>query len=156
VTAHYNSNSQTLTDYAESLADQSLLSHLKLMQCNLTSEEEVSSFFERSSQEKYGPFQIAVINHAVYPAKDVPLKDMSLDQWNHTINTNLTSTFLVAREYMRHLSQCTEDQKKSASILMIGSTAGSFGEAYHADYAATKSGLGSRTSLSCCNYANTS
>jgi NAD(P)-dependent dehydrogenase (short-subunit alcohol dehydrogenase family) len=29
----------------------------------------------------------------------------------------------------------------NASIIIIGSTAGKFGEAYHADYAATKSAL---------------
>lgn len=66
---------------------------------------------------------------------------MSLDQWQNTINTNLTSSFLVARDYLRNLETLGAEDKKFASIIFVGSTAGKFGEANHADYAASKSGM---------------
>ncbi|KAL0952832.1 hypothetical protein HGRIS_007057 [Hohenbuehelia grisea] len=67
---------------------------------------------------------------------------MSLDQWKHTLDTNLTSSFLVAREMLRGLDApgVVDEVKDKASIVLIGSTAGKYGEAGHADYAATKSG----------------
>ncbi len=41
---------------------------------------------------------------------------------------------------MRNLEGADEEDKEKASIVLIGSTAGKYGEAYHADYAASKSG----------------
>lgn len=81
-----------------------------------------------------------MINHAYYEARDVPVAQMSLAQWESTLRTNLTSSFLVAREYLRGLDRAEEGKKEKAAIVLIGSTAGKFGEAGHADYAATKSG----------------
>jgi len=82
------------------------------------------------------------VNHAVSSKGDIPIADMTLDQWNGTLQTNLTSSFLVCREYLRDLQEqtTTPELKEKASIVLIGSTAGKFGEAGNADYAASKSG----------------
>lgn len=56
------------------------------------------------------------------------------------MDKNLTSSFLVCREYLRGLRTLSEEKKRVASIVLIGSTAGKFGEAGHADYACSKSG----------------
>lgn len=60
---------------------------------------------------------------------------MTLEQWNRTMNSNLTSTFLILREYLRTLTAANEEIKDKASVILIGSTAGKYGEADHADYA---------------------
>jgi NAD(P)-dependent dehydrogenase (short-subunit alcohol dehydrogenase family) len=65
---------------------------------------------------------------------------MSLDQWKSTLDTNLTSSFLVVREYMQGLEKASDKLKEKSSIVLVGSTAGKYGEAGHADYAASKSG----------------
>jgi NAD(P)-dependent dehydrogenase (short-subunit alcohol dehydrogenase family) len=69
---------------------------------------------------------------------------MSLTHWNRTINTNLTSPFLVAREFLRSLADSgagwTKEKKDQACIVFIGSAAGKIGEATHADYSSSKSG----------------
>ena len=65
---------------------------------------------------------------------------MTLKQWNSTISTDLTSCFLVCREYLRNLEDASAEEKEKASIVLIGSTAGKYGEGFHADYAASKSG----------------
>ena len=45
--------------------------------------------------------------------------------------------------------RATEAQKEQAAIVLIGSTAGKFGEAGHADYAACKSGACGSSSVGC-------
>lgn len=56
------------------------------------------------------------------------------------MSQNLTSSFLVCREYLRRLEDASAEEKEKASIVIIGSTAGKYGEFDHADYAASKSG----------------
>ncbi|KAL4265527.1 NAD(P)-binding domain superfamily protein [Pleurotus pulmonarius] len=115
---------------------------VRAIQADLTNESSVSQMFSNhEDQPDFGPVQIVVINHGIWPTTDAPIAAMSLDRWNHTIDTNLTSSFLVAREYLRQLSSAPEELKAKANIVFIGSTAGKYGEAGHADYAATKSAM---------------
>jgi 3-oxoacyl-[acyl-carrier protein] reductase len=48
----------------------------------------------------------------------------------------LTATFLTARGFLREV-----ERNGRGSLVLVGSTAGAFGEAGHADYAAAKSAL---------------
>ena len=88
----------------------------------------------------FGSVQIIVINHGYYLNDYVPIVDMGLDQWNSTISNDLTSPFLVSREFLRNLRAASEVTKEKAAIVIVGSTAGKYGEHGHADYAASKSG----------------
>ena len=63
---------------------------------------------------------------------------MELDRWKKTLNVNLTGVFLCVREFFRNLQSFKDE---TASIVLIGSTAGQFGEAGYADYSATKAAL---------------
>ena len=83
---------------------------------------------------------MVVINHACYEARHVQLGAMSLAQWEGTFTTNVTSSFLVARAYLQGLARADGAAREKAAVVLIGSTAGKFGEHGHADYAATKSG----------------
>ena len=49
---------------------------------------------------------------------------------------NLTTTFLVARAFLREVAR-----NGHGSLVLVGSTAGNYGEAGHADYAAAKSAV---------------
>jgi NAD(P)-dependent dehydrogenase (short-subunit alcohol dehydrogenase family) len=128
-----------------------------VLQADLSKEDDVVQLFDKATYT-FGPVQILIINHAISIVKDEYLWEMSLDRWNKTMNANLTSTFLVAREYLKRLKDVSADLKEEACIILIGSTAGKYGqqfhsssperklthalvgEAGHADYAATKSG----------------
>jgi 3-oxoacyl-[acyl-carrier protein] reductase len=66
----------------------------------------------------------------------VPVAAMPLTRWRATLDANLTATFLTARGFLRHVEGTGE-----GSLVMVASTAGLFGEAGHADYAAAKAGL---------------
>ena len=87
---------------------------------------------------RFGRVDSVVVNAGIWTAEAVPLRSMSVEQWHHTIETDLTSAFLTCRAFLRHLADVPRDV---ASIVLVGSTAAIYGEADHADYAAAKAGM---------------
>jgi len=83
-----------------------------------------------------GRLDACVANAGVWPREDVPVAEMGLDRWRATLDANLTATFLTCRAYLRHAAEVG-----SGSLVLIASTAGVFGEAGHADYAAAKAAI---------------
>ena len=71
-----------------------------------------------------------------WPEEDVPLWELPLERWEATLRANLTLTFFTARGFLREVERAGH-----GSLVLIGSTAGVFGEAGHADYAAAKSAI---------------
>jgi len=104
---------------------------------DLTLEAEVERLFAEI-EAGLGPVEILVANAGFWPAEDVPLQQMTLKQWDSTLSVNLTSVFLCMREFFRGILR---HQIVDPAGVLIGSTAGIFGEAGHADYAAAKAGL---------------
>ncbi|KAJ7211013.1 NAD(P)-binding protein, partial [Mycena rebaudengoi] len=135
VTAHYNSNASSL----DALVTEHGPQRIQKAQGDLAVEEDVARLFSGSTL--LGAVQVAVINHGVWPTADEPVAEMSLERWRSSMDTHLTSSFLVSRENLRQLESASDDFKSKASILFVGSTAGKYGEAGHADYAASKSAL---------------
>jgi 3-oxoacyl-[acyl-carrier protein] reductase len=68
----------------------------------------------------------------------VPLTAMPPTQWASTIAQNLDSYFYVVRHFAPKINS-------GGSIVLVSSTAGQRGEAFHADYAATKGAIVSLT-----------
>jgi len=134
VTAHYNTQFEPLETLSKAYPN------LQIVQSDLSSEASVVDMFS-SVVDYAGPVQVLVVNHGIWPLEEVPVAEMTLEQWNHTISTNLTSSFLVCREYLKHLKNAHPAAKEKAAIVLIGSTSGKYGEAGHADYAATKSAM---------------
>jgi 3-oxoacyl-[acyl-carrier protein] reductase len=83
-----------------------------------------------------GRLDACVANAGTWDPDHVPLARMSLERWRGTIESNLTATFLTARGYLRHVGQAG-----AGSLVLVGSTAGIFGEAGHADYASAKAAM---------------
>lgn len=104
-----------------------------LVQADLTSEAEVDRMYAEA-----GPLDVCAAVAGVWPYQDEPLWEMSLERWRQTLDQNLTATFLTARGFLRHL---VEAERGDGSLVLVGSTAGLFGEAGHADYAAAKSAI---------------
>ncbi|ETW79622.1 hypothetical protein HETIRDRAFT_103744 [Heterobasidion irregulare TC 32-1] len=145
VTAHFRSSDATLQPLRE-VYD---FERLRTARASLSHEPDVQVLLDSisSSNSSFGPVEILIVNHGAYTSADVPLQDMTLQQWNDTMNGNLTSSFLVAREYLRGLSRGIMSRGKGArfgeraAIILVGSTAGKYGEAGHADYSACKSAI---------------
>lgn len=137
VTAHYNTNKDSL---------QALLTHfgpdrVQVLQANLIIESAVEALFSAASSTAFGPVQVLILNHGIWPYIPEPIWKLSLDRWKHTIDTNLTSSFIVAKEYLKRLQGASVTAKEKASIVLIGSSSGKIGEAGHADYASSKSAM---------------
>ena len=98
-----------------------------IVQADLTREDEVEAMFEQIR-----PVEVCAAVAGVWPPEDVPVRDLSLERWERTLRENLTATFLTARGFLR---------RGGRTLVLVGSTAGEFGEAGHADYAAAKSAL---------------
>ncbi|THH16241.1 hypothetical protein EW146_g4357 [Bondarzewia mesenterica] len=145
VTAHFRTSDATLQPLLDTYGSE----HLHLASASLSHELDVRALFIAltSSDNPFGPIEILIVNHGEYASADAPVKDMTLDQWNNTIKSNLTSSFLVVREYLLALEKgikggIEEGQfGQRAAIILVGSTAGKYGEAGHADYSASKSAM---------------
>ena len=111
------------------------LGGMPVAQADLTVESDVDRLFHEA-RDALGQVDVCIAVAGVYPAEDVPLWELSLERWNETIAANLTATFLTARAFLREV-----ERNGHGSLVLIGSTAGIFGEAGHADYAAAKSGI---------------
>jgi 3-oxoacyl-[acyl-carrier protein] reductase len=96
-----------------------------------------------SALQALGRLDACVANAGVWPADDVPVAQMPLERWRATLDANLTTTFLTARGYLRHVEGTGE-----GSLVLVASTAGLFGEAGHADYAAAKAAMAHGLALS--------
>ncbi|MGE0553614.1 MAG: SDR family NAD(P)-dependent oxidoreductase [Gemmatimonadales bacterium] len=75
-----------------------------------------------------------VANAGVWPSEDVPLASLSDARWQSTIRQNLDAVFLTTRAALTLL-------RPGGSVVLVSSTAGQRGEAFHADYAASKGAL---------------
>ena len=95
-----------------------------------------------------GRLDVCVANAGKYPREDQPIWKLSLERWDETLASNLTSTFLTARGFLEHAASTG-----TGSLVMVASTAGCFGEAGHADYAAAKGAILSGLLMSAKNEA---
>jgi 3-oxoacyl-[acyl-carrier protein] reductase len=121
VVAHYHQGRER----AEALGD------VQLVQADLTREDEVDRLFDET-----GDLDACAALAGVWPREDVPVWELSLERWEQTLRQNLTATFLTARGFLRGVAR-----RGNGSLVLVGSTAGIFGEAGHADYAAAKSAI---------------
>ena len=129
VVVHYHRG----RDRAEALAAE--LPDAVLVQADLTDEAEADRVFE-VARSRLGGLDVCVAVAGVWPDEDVPVWDLGLDRWESTLRQNLTATFLTVRGFLREVAG-----SGSGSLVLIGSSAGVFGEAGHADYAAAKSAI---------------
>lgn len=102
---------------------------------DLGDEAEVARLFAEA-REALGRVDVCVAVQGVWPREDVPVWELPLERWEETLRANLTSVFLTARGFLREV-----ERNGHGSLVLVGSTAGIFGEAGHADYAAAKSAV---------------
>jgi 3-oxoacyl-[acyl-carrier protein] reductase len=120
-------------DRAEAVARE--LGRAPVFAADLTKEEEVDRLFEAARGE-LGRIDICAAVAGTWPPEDQPVWELPLERWRDTLDANLTAPFLTARAFLREV-----ERNGGGSLVLIGSTAGIFGEAGHADYAAAKSGV---------------
>ncbi|MBV9088120.1 MAG: SDR family oxidoreductase [Acidobacteria bacterium] len=90
-----------------------------------------------SALQRFGRLDALVVNHGIWPPEDMPIDKMSEEQWRRTIAVNLDSTFAL----VKHSVAVMKKQGGGGHIVLVSSTSGQRGEAYHCDYAASKGAL---------------
>ena len=128
VGVHFNTSADEADALATEVGGQAL-------QADLRDEAQVDALIP-AAVSGLGGLDVVVANAGVWPKDDVPVADLSLERWRATLDANLTATFLTARAWARHVARTG-----SGSLVLVSSTAGIFGEAGHADYAAAKSAI---------------
>jgi 3-oxoacyl-[acyl-carrier protein] reductase len=128
VVVHYHRGE----DRARALAAE--LGGAPVAQADLTVEADAERLFAEAC-DALGAVEVCAAVAGVYPAADVPVWELPLDRFERTLRENLTATFLTARAFLGGL------ETGPAALVLVGSTAGRFGEAGHADYAAAKAGI---------------
>jgi 3-oxoacyl-[acyl-carrier protein] reductase len=128
VAVHYRTSSQAALELADEIEGVAIGADLR-------DPVEVDHLFAQTISE-LGRLDICVANAGVSSRDDVPVWELDPDRWRSIVDSNLTVTFLTARAFLRHAARTG-----SGSLVMIGSTAGQFGEAGNADYAAAKGAI---------------
>ena len=95
--------------------------------------------------ERFGRLDILVANHGVWPVEDVPIERMSDEQWRSTMSINLDGVFGLVKHAVAKMKAQPRTSGPAGHIVLISSTSGQRGEAYHCDYSATKGALISMT-----------
>jgi 3-oxoacyl-[acyl-carrier protein] reductase len=111
-----------------------------------------------AASELFGRLDCLIVNHGIWPPHDQPIATMSLVQWRGTLGINLDSVFgLVQAGVAQMLKQEADPTHRDGTamngapssvkghIVLVASTAAQRGEAFHADYAASKGALLSLT-----------
>ncbi|HEV8356085.1 MAG TPA: SDR family oxidoreductase [Gemmatimonadales bacterium] len=92
----------------------------------------------RECKAAFGGLDCFVANAGTWPADDVPLARLEESRWRSTMAQNLDAVFLTTRAALALM-------KPGGCVVLVSSTAGQRGEAFHADYAAAKGALISMT-----------
>jgi 3-oxoacyl-[acyl-carrier protein] reductase len=93
----------------------------------------------------FGRLDILVANHGVWPPEDVPIEDMSDEQWRSTMSINLDGVFGLVKHAVAQMKAQPRSNAPAGHIVLISSTSGQRGEAFHCDYSASKGALISMT-----------
>ncbi|EKO3391480.1 glucose 1-dehydrogenase [Vibrio fluvialis] len=107
------------------------------MQADVANEQEVEALFAATHQ------RFGVVTHLVNNAgildKQSRLADMSLERFNHVMNTNVASCFLCCREALKQMPS-------GGAIVNVSSAASRSGAPFeYVDYAASKGAMDSLT-----------
>ena len=125
---------------AERLVQECGADHCHAVQADLTGTAHAEPLVH-AAVERFGSLDALVVNHGIWVSDDVAIDQMSDKQWRNTLAVNLDSSFALVKHAVAQMKR----QARGGHIVLISSTAGQRGEAFHADYAATKGALISMT-----------
>lgn len=100
----------------------------------------------KAAGQAVGPIDILINNAGIH--RRSPLADMSLEDWNTVLNTNLTSAFLVARTFVPAMIE-----QRAGKIINICSLMSDLARPTTGNYAAAKGGLRMLTRAMCGEWA---
>lgn len=136
---HAGTRLAALSAWAE---EQGLAERSLCLAADIRDPEQVEAMFEQA-EAWGGRVDACVANAGVWPPEDRPLGQLDPERARNTIEVDLLGALWTLRSFARALERTgPRPDGDGASVVLVGSTAGRFGERGHADYAAAKAGLG--------------
>jgi 3-oxoacyl-[acyl-carrier protein] reductase len=135
---------RTARAQAEALAKQCGESVCHPIACNLDNPEAARGLVV-ATVKRFGRLDILVANHGVWQSEDVPVERMPDEQWRSTMSINLDGVFGLVKHAVAQMKAQPRQNAAAGHIVLISSTSGQRGEAFHCDYSATKGALISMT-----------
>ncbi len=127
-------NAQTVVSEIEQIGSQAIA-----IDADISDAENCRKLFH-SGEQKFGGIDILINNAGLWPSNWI--QDIPLDEWNKTVEVNLTAVFLLSQLFIKNKLA----SKKTGKILNITSQAAFHGSTTgHAHYAASKAGVVSFT-----------
>jgi len=120
--------------------------HCIAIQQELSSPAEGRALVEKAV-EALGRLDILVANHGIWPPEPIGIDAMPDAHWRRTMDVNLDSVFGLVQGAVAQMRKQPKPSsgEPAGHIVLISSTSGQRGEAFHADYSVTKSALISLT-----------
>ena len=85
---------------------------------------------------RFGQLDILVANAGIWNVDPLPIGKMSERQWDDMVDVNLKGAYSVTHYAVPHMMA-----RKKGRIILVSSTAGQRGEAFHTHYGAAKGGV---------------
>lgn len=139
----YRSRSDEAAEVVKQIADRGVNSFAQA--ADIGTREGAELLVDRAVREFQG-IDLFVANAGIWPSEDVAVAEMEDDRWFSTMRENVDSLFYTTRAAAKVMSD-------GGRIVLVSSTAGQRGEAYHADYAASKGAMISFTKSLCIELA---
>jgi 3-oxoacyl-[acyl-carrier protein] reductase len=129
-------NYQKASKPAEALVQELGAENCIALACDLSGTEAARELVA-AAVKRFGRLDILVANHGVWPPEDAPIDQMPDAQWRNTVAVNLDSVFGLVKHSVAQMKK----QRQPGHIVLVSSTSGQRGEAFHCDYSATKGAL---------------
>ncbi len=152
-------NYQSARAQADELIRECGAANCQAVQCDLSTPKAAEQLVA-AAVKAFGRLDILVANHGIWPPEDAPIDCMTDEQWHRTIAVNLDSVFGLIKHSVAQMKgqrvhavqseqsaqptlsgKASTPPSPSGHIVLVGSTAGQRGEAFHCDYAASKGAL---------------
>jgi len=135
-----DSNADELSHTTQTLRKQ-FPKHISSTHCNLRNPAEITASVNRASDFFNGHLDV-LINNAANTAgiPGTPLSDLKLDEWNASIETNLTAPMLMVQASLPMLRK-SASRPNAGCVINVSSTRAVQSEENSEAYASTKAGL---------------
>src|ERR1700752_3146105 len=125
---------------AEALVQECGSANCRALACNLDGAEAARGLVAEVVRQ-FGRLDVLVANHGVWPVQDVAIEHMPDEQWRSTMSINLDAVFGLVKYAVAQMKAQPRSGNAAGHIVLISSTSGQRGEAFHIDYSATKGAL---------------
>jgi 3-oxoacyl-[acyl-carrier protein] reductase len=137
---NYEKSKSQAEALVEEMSAGNVTSNVSTVGCNLSGTDSARELVA-AAVSRFGRLDILVANHGIWPAEDVSVDRMDDTQWRRTVSVNLDSVFALTKHSVAQMKKQGKSGGVAGHVVLVSSTAGQRGEAFHCDYAATKGAL---------------